>query len=50
MSSHWAKKKVCLYGDLKWTILIWGFCAKNLDKHVTDIQNSKRDMVSKVIL
>jgi len=27
-----------------------GVCAKNLDKHVTDIQNSKRDMVNKVIL
>jgi SNF2 family DNA or RNA helicase len=26
-----------------------GICAKNLDKHVIDIQNGKRDMVNKVI-
>jgi len=43
----------------KKTVFVWrfemnhfdlGVCVKNLDKYVLDIQNSKRDIVSKVIL
>jgi SNF2 family DNA or RNA helicase len=42
----------------KKSVFVWRFemnhfdlsaCVKNLDKHVTEIQNNKRDMVSKVI-
>ena len=43
----------------KKTVFVWRFemsnfdpvlCVKNLDKHVVDIQNGKRDMVNKIIM
>jgi hypothetical protein len=43
----------------KKTVFVWRFemsnfdpvlCVKNLDKHVTDIQNGKRDIVNKIIM